>query len=168
MDQMSRRRIPLLCLVTMAFAGCAESTLIKTAPPSAQVWINDKYVGISPVEYIVPRSQWPDSNRFHYRLTREGYLTKEGEFNGFVGGGRVTGGVFSLGISLIFKRPTTLDGEYQFELDPIARTTSDSAAVSGASRAIDMRLRQVDELYERGAINEQEHLRKRREILDSM
>src|SRR5207302_345429 len=144
-------------------AGCAESAMIRSAPPSAQVWVNEKYVGITPVRWLLPRSEWPDNRRFYYRAVREGYPPKEGEFHSVVTAGRIIGGVSTLGILFIFKHPTTLADTYDIELEPVARTT-----VRGARSPVEERLRQLDDLYEHGAINDQERLRRRHEILEEL
>lgn len=151
--------------VTMTIAGCTEATTIRTFPTNAQVWVNDKYVGITPVRYIIPRSEWPVDGRFHYRAEREGCVPKEGDFHSVVAAGRITGAVFTLGTLLIFKRPTTLPDTYDIVLDPVATTTG---RIRPTSPSVEERLRQVDDLYEHGAITEQERLRKRREILDNL
>lgn len=75
----SRRR-SVVGSVTLVFAlltGCAESTRVRTTPPGATLYVNDEFVGITPVQYKIDRSKWPST--FRYRLELDRYRTKEGE-----------------------------------------------------------------------------------------
>jgi hypothetical protein len=108
-----------LCVAGFVFlSGCAEHTVIRTWPPGAKVTINDKFIGVSPVPFVVEADE-PLPAVFHYRLEREGCVTKEGEFPSVVAKGRVVAAVFTLGIVYLFKRPRTIEGRYDFELTPL-------------------------------------------------
>ncbi len=112
-----------LAVLLLTVTGCGESTLIRSQPPGATVWINDGLVGKTPVEYSVSREAF--SRRQHYRLELAGYETAEGELSRRVKPGRLVGAYFSLGISLIFKRPMGFRDRYDFalvpQLPPLAR-----------------------------------------------
>ncbi|HYR95918.1 MAG TPA: PEGA domain-containing protein, partial [Candidatus Binatus sp.] len=98
----------------LALTGCGESTLIRSHPPGATVWINDSLVGKTPVEYSCDRASFSHAQR--YRLELDGYQTSEGELSKRVKPGRLVGAYFSAGISLIFKRPTGFRDRYDFAL----------------------------------------------------
>lgn len=103
----------------LALTGCGESTLIRSQPPGASVWINDSLVGKTPVEYSCGRASFSHPQR--YRLELDGYQTAEGQFSKRVKPGRIVGAYFSAGISLIFKRPTGFRDRYDFALVPRLR-----------------------------------------------
>jgi hypothetical protein len=139
--------------------ACSESTTIRSEPAGANVWVNSRLVGKTPVEYVVSRSQWPENGEFRYRIEKDGYVAKQGSFHEVTGGGRVTSAIATLGLSLIFKRATTLENEYVFELEPAA-TSNETQSLS-----VEQRLRRLRELLDRGLIDEQEYKQQRAEIL---
>jgi len=112
-------------LVLLVVTGCGESTLIRSQPPGATVWINDSLVGKTPVEYSCGRASF--SHPQHYRLELAGYQTAEGQLSKRVKPGRLVGASFSLGISLLFKGPTGFRDRYDFALVPRLRPLAMSA-----------------------------------------
>jgi hypothetical protein len=96
--------------------GCGESTLVRSRPDGAKLWVNDRFIGPTPVEYSCSRSEFSRPQRF--RLELDGYQTAEGELRKRVMPGRIVGGSFSFGISLLFKRPTGFRDRYDFALIP--------------------------------------------------
>ena len=59
-------RIAAVSLVILCCLGCGESTLIRTRPEGARLWMNDHYVGTTPVEYSCSRAKFSQPQR--YRL----------------------------------------------------------------------------------------------------
>jgi hypothetical protein len=158
-----------IMVTALAFLGCAtllsscvETTTIVTNPPGAKVTINGHFIGITPVLFNVRRNEWPDTNRFVYRIERDGFILKEGEFVGNVAVGRIIGSFFSsAGLSLAWNGVMTLPDEVEIDLDPIAA----SAPAPSLSATTD-RLQRVNDLYSRGLITEEERRRLRDDILN--
>lgn len=99
------RRLALLALAALT-TGCAEGIVVRSTPPRADLYVNGTYAGTTPVTYWVSRADW--TNRaLPYRVVKAGYHPAEGTFETCVGGGRITAAVFTLGLSLLFKRPDT-------------------------------------------------------------
>jgi len=103
-------------LIALLCAGCAEHTVIRSEPPGAALYVNERFIGVTPVEYSVSRAEF--SKPLMACLERDGYRLLRDELPKTVGAGRIVGGGFSFGISFIFKRPTTLRGYYDFMLVP--------------------------------------------------
>ncbi|HJQ85597.1 MAG TPA: PEGA domain-containing protein [Candidatus Binatia bacterium] len=110
------RGLGMLALVVTLCAACSEHALVRSEPPGAAFYVNDRHVGETPLEVTVPRSAFVKPIRF--RLERAGYEPREGTLSTRVSPGRIVGGAFSMGISLIFRRPTTLRRSYDFMLTP--------------------------------------------------
>jgi len=106
-------RFVLIVLVAIT-AGCAERTWIRTAPPGATVWVNDRMVGVSPVVYTVDRREFAREQR--YRIELPGYETEEGVLVKRTSPARIVGAMFSLGISLAFKPPTSFADRHNIAL----------------------------------------------------
>lgn len=91
------RWIPIL-LVGIAAAGCTETVVFRSMPPGARVFVDDSDIGSTPAEFstrdVVPRT---------YRLEIEGYAPQTGNLTPRVGGGRVVGAVFTLGLVAIIR-----------------------------------------------------------------
>ncbi len=64
----------------VALTGCSESTIIRTDPPGATVWINQQRLGISPVKFKA-RSWSVRPRVYHYRIEKPDYLPREGYLN---------------------------------------------------------------------------------------
>jgi hypothetical protein len=97
--------------------------------------------------------------RVRYRLERQGFEPAEGELATYVSGNRVVAGIFTLGVSFIFKRPRTLEDEYLIVLSPIAENTPQTKPGPGD------RLEKLRHLRDRGLISEEEYQERRRDVL---
>jgi hypothetical protein len=117
----------------LVLGGCAESTVIRTHPPGASLWINDTYLGQTPVEYGCSRDAFGGPH--HYRLELAGYRTAEGELRKHVMAGRIVAADLTLGLSLIFKRPTGFRDRYDFALVPELRPLASAVPAPSASAA---------------------------------
>lgn len=161
---MSRYGLCLVFVASLATAtGCAETTRIKTYPPGAAVTVNGRPVGTSPVVYQVPRSQFPDDGVFHYHVEREGYRPAEGEFRSISAGGRIAGGIFTLGILFLFRGATTLPDGVDVVLEPVGAPVAAQASSDAA-----VRLRRLENLLEQGVIQDDEYRRERGKILHGL
>lgn len=87
-----RSALPLLALVVVG--GCSESTVIRTNPPGASVYVNERYLGASPVEFEA--KSWSVRPRlYRYRVAKAGYLQSEGEVPARLSIGRIIAAYFS-------------------------------------------------------------------------
>ena len=88
----------ILTLLLVAFiAGCTETVRIRTTPPGAKLFVNNREVGVTPTEFDAP-SRDMSAARFPYRMELPGYRTAEGVLTSRVSIGRVIGSIFTLGI----------------------------------------------------------------------
>ena len=122
-------RAATLTLAALLCLGCGESALLRSRPPGAKVWVNDKYIGTTPVDYFCPRAEFSQPQR--YRLELDGYQPSQGELSRHIHPGRIIAASFSAGISMIFKRPVGFRDRYDFALVP-ALPPLPSPAASGA------------------------------------
>jgi hypothetical protein len=157
-------RLTALIVVGAFFgvAGCAETTTIRTYPPGATVAVNGQPIGTGPIEFSVPRTQIPAGGVFHYQAERQGYRPAEGDFRTSPAKGRITGGIFTLGILFLFKNPTTLPEEIHVVLEPTNAPGTKAAADPAA------RLNRLEKLFEQGTITEEEYKRERYKVLHSL
>jgi len=165
-------RLAQLLLVLVAFTvapvlqGCVESTHIRAYPPDAQIAVNGQALGTSPVVYSVPRGRWPKDGYFHYHVERAGYHPQDGTFTSKPAAGRITGGIFTLGLLFLIKSPTALPEEIEVILQPVA-TTAPAASEYNPSVPAEQ-IRRLEELLDRGAITEEEFKRQRNKILRNL
>jgi PEGA domain-containing protein len=92
-----RKLIPVV-LVAALTVGCAESELVRSVPPDAKVFIDDKLVGSTPINFATQ-----DVRPLPYRIEKPGYPAAEGTIQTRIAPGRVVGAVFTLGILAIFR-----------------------------------------------------------------
>ncbi len=138
--------------------------MITTKPPGADVYVNGRLIGKSPVEYSVPRGKW--TGHYTYRVEKEGYEPRQGKLDTAVSGGRITGAVFTLGLSLAFKPAQTFtQSEYDFGLYSIEDAVEGSAA---GETGVEERLRKIERLHATGVIDDDEYERHRRMILEDL
>jgi hypothetical protein len=156
------RRIGVIAL-SVAMVGCAESTVVRSYPPGAKLYVNDHFKGITPVVLTVPRSEFAGEN-FRVRLEYEGYATAEEKLQKRVCGGRIVGGVFTLGIVLLFKRPTCFASPQDFGLAPLP---SHDVPVTHQP-TVDQRLQRIQKMRDQGLITDEEYEHYRREVLKDM
>jgi hypothetical protein len=164
---MKRRRSVTLFALGVALAGCAESTVVRSYPAGAKVYLNGELKGITPIVLTVPRSQFSDENS-RVRLEHEGYDSAEATLRTQVCPGRVVGGVFTLGIVLIFRRPTCFVSPQDFVLTAVPGQTPRVEAAPAHEATVEERLQRIQQLRERGVISSDEYERYRQEILQGM
>lgn len=148
-----------LCLT---LAGCAESTLIRSYPPGAKLYVNDQYIGVTPHAFTVPRQEFAD-HTFTARVERDGYAPAEETLQKRTCTGRVVGGIFSFGISFIFKRPTCFDTHQDFSLTPLP-----NQAAAAHQPTIEERLQRIERMRDQGTITNEEYEHYRSEILKGL
>lgn len=148
--------------LSLALMGCAESTVIRSYPPGAKLYINDQFKGVTPQILTVPRSQF-DSQKFQVRLERDGYAPVDQTLPTRTCPGRVVGGVFSLGISFIFKPPTCFDSHQDFSMTPLPGQTA-----ATHQPTVEERLERIERMRNQGTITNEEYEHYRSEILKGL
>jgi len=141
--------------------------LIRAYPSDTEVTVNGEPLGKTPVEYVVPRARWPRDGYFHYHAERADYRPQDGSFTSKPAGGRITGGIFTLGILFMFKRPTALPEELEIILEPVAATSPDAKG-SSIQQSPEQQIRRLEKLLDEGLITEEEFKRQRKKILQSL
>lgn len=92
----------LTLLMTLLVAGCAETVTINTYPADATVFIDDQYLGQSPIEFSAPAHHVKGSYRL--RLEKEGYETVNTALRSRLAIGRIiTDAVCTCGLVGAFK-----------------------------------------------------------------
>jgi putative oligomerization/nucleic acid binding protein/PEGA domain-containing protein len=152
----------VVCAVVASLLGCAEATRVQSLPNGAAVYAGDRLIGITPTIFRVPRSEW--RNEFALRLEHEGYEPAQVTVPTIVGKGRIVGGIFTLGIVWLFKRPTTLPEQVDVRLVPVLP----APVAAPASPSVEERLRALQKLYDGGLITQAEYQRRRGEILNQL
>ncbi len=140
--------------------------MIRSYPPGARLYVNDKLIGIAPIEYQMPHSEIGDERRV--RLERDGYEQLNGKLRTQICGGRIAGGIFTLGLVLLIRGPTCLVSPQDFSLQPVLRRAGDSAQGGSSSPSVEDRLERLERMRERGQVNQQEFEQYRREILKGL
>lgn len=129
MRRTNRSRQTILIFVAFSFAtlnGCAEYVSFVTYPPGATVYIEDKPVGTTPVEYRVKRSNIAP---LRYRINKPNYAPVEGTLQTAIAPGRAVGAGFTLGIVYLFRSPYYIKNA-RHELTPALQLPVAGAAVS--------------------------------------
>src|SRR4030095_186960 len=163
--EMLRRRGAVLvacCLV----AGCSESAMVRSYPPGSKLYVNGELVGITRVFYTIDSSEF-STRDFAVRVDRTGYTSAEGVLRKQLCPGRVTGGVFTLGILFLFRRPTCFTSPQDFVLEPLP----DQPASDGGTPhlpSVEERLDRIRKMRDQGIITPEEFEHYRREILKEL
>jgi hypothetical protein len=157
----SRCLLVLIAALTL-IAGCAESTLIRSHPMGARISVDGSFVGTAPVVFSVPRDRFT-AQEFTVTAEYPGYETGRSTLRKQTCPGRIVGAVFSLGISLIFKRPTCFE-------DPktVSLVALPAAPAGAAQPSVEERLEQLEALRRAGRLTPQEYQQLRRDILDDL
>ena len=160
-------RVLTLCMMAVAIAACADATRVRTTPAGAALYVRDGFICITPCVYEAPRSQF--STHTPVRVELDGYEPVESELKTAVLAGRIVGGVFTLGIVPIFKRPHTYVSRHEFVLQPVTRSKPSPASVRTKDRrSPEMRLRDAKRLRDDGLLSAQEYERVKREVLEDL
>lgn len=164
---MKARRSVAAIGLGVALAGCAEYTVVRSYPPGAKLYRDGNLEGLTPVTVRVPRSEFSEEN-FRIRLEHVGYQPTEGTLRTQVCGGRVVGGVFTLGIVLLFKRPTCFSSPQDFALAPLADQATAADRAVAPQPSVNERLERIKTLRDDGTITNEEYDRYRIEILNDL
>ena len=140
--------------------GCTQVSRISTVPSGAKVWVNNEFIGVSPAELTVEHGPGvPFPSRLRARIERAGYEPQEVDLPTQVSGGRVTAGIFTLGLSFYLQGVRTVRRSYVYTLYPIG--TSESGISDEWIRG----LRQLDRLRKDGLLTDEEYKRRRSILL---
>jgi len=143
-------------LAVVSLVGCAETVLIQSQPTSAQAYIDDRSVGLTPFEFAVEKGDLQHSYRL--RLEKEGYEAYAETIDTRIAGGRMTAAFFTLGIVYLFKSPRYLVQPNVILMQPSAEGERD--------RRLGQELREIEELRVEGKIDQAEAERRRQELFD--
>ncbi len=152
-------RLLVLSLVA-ASVGCSEETLVRSTPPGAAVYWGDREIGTTPTPFVVKRAEWRDD--FTLRLEHDGYQPATVIVPTHIAKGRVTGGIFTLGLVWLFKRPTTLPDRVDVPLTPahVGEAPADAPA--------DARLQVLQRLLDQHLITDEEFRARRDAIMNGL
>jgi hypothetical protein len=114
-------RVLLLLPATLAVA-CSETTVIRTNPPGASVYVNERYLGASPAEFEA-KSWSVRPHLYRYRVVKAGYVPREGEIPARLSIGRIIGAYFSACL-------TCGHGFYEFDEDTVVPLEPEAAVVA--------------------------------------
>ena len=151
----------VLYLVVLSSFGCgAETAALRTTPPGAKIFVNDKFVGVSPTTFTIGRNDGT-----HYRAVLDGYAPAEGQLESRIAPERVFASFVTVGFFSIFMGwhhyPTTyVDLGPPLNLSPESRAAPESSPED--------RLRHVQNMYDQRLISEQEYNQLRSEILHEL
>lgn len=156
--------------VLVLFAGCASSTVIRSTPDGAKLYLNDEYVGKTPYNHEDTKIV---GTRTSVRIEKEGYETLYTNFarNEEADVGAIVGGFLFLFPFLWFMgyKPSHL-----YELVPLGiSTNSTSGYEKEISESDSLTKKQYDqliklkELLDKGIITQEEFNKEKSEILDN-
>jgi PEGA domain len=152
----------VLCLVLLSSFGCADDAALRTVPPGARVYVNEKFVGLSPTTFLVGRFEGT-----HYRTVLDGYPPAEGQLESRIAPERIFATIMTVGIYVVFHGwhyypPTVVD------FGPSSNPSPETLGGSTNPSSPEDRLRHVQNMYDQRLINEQEYNRLRSEILHEL
>lgn len=124
------KALALTVALLVPVLGCTENVYMRTTPPGAKLFVNNREVGVTPLEFHAPSKDMP-SARFPYRMELTGYRATEGTLTSRVSVGRVIGSILTFGI-LAATRGVHVFAEDEVEetLYPLAAVTADVDGVA--------------------------------------
>jgi hypothetical protein len=149
-----------LIALALVAQGCSEVATIRSAPPGANVYIDDVYRGTTPYDLIVDKSEVTTRVR-SYRIELEGYKSAEGQLSTGIAGGRITGCVFTLGIVCAARSM-----HYFLPVDVVLTPLSVAAPRGAPDEDLADRLQRLEEAHDKRLISDEEYQRYRREALE--
>ena len=156
--------IVVLCSTLVA---CSESTVVRSYPPGAKLYMNGHFEGLTPIVYTASRGEY-SKGVFRARLEREGYAPLEENLRIGVCGGRIAGAIFTVGIVFLFKGPTCFRSPQDFALAPVAAQAQPSEDGGARQPSMEERLRRIERMRDQGTITNEEYERYRKEILKGL
>jgi hypothetical protein len=154
----------VLCLAVLSSFGCgAEQAALHTTQPGARIFVNEKFVGLSPTTFVLGRNEGT-----HYRAVLDGYPPAEGQLETRIAPERVFASLVTVGLFALFQGwhyyPTTY-----VDLGPPLNPSAEAlGGRTNPSSSPEDHLRHVQNMYDQGLINEQEYKRLRSEILHEL
>lgn len=159
------KRLLSLVMLAIVGVGCSETTLIRSYPPASKLSVNGKFIGLTPTRFTIPRSEF--AGEFEVHVAHEGYTPIDGTLKKRVCPGRVVGGIFTLGVSLLFRGPRCFADVQDFNLAELPGRAATRPAVpgSGGQPTVEGRLQRLQQMRDDGTINQQEYEDYRQRIL---
>jgi hypothetical protein len=129
----------------------------------ARISVNGQFVGTSPVNVTVPRQEF-SAREFTVTAEHEGFEAGEIRLQKRTCPGRIVGGVFTLGIVLLFRPPTCFESPQYISLLALPAPP----APAEQKPTVSERLEHLDQLRDQKRITPAEYEKYRRQILDSL
>ena len=154
----------IMIAVVVFLSGCASSTMIKSIPSGAKVYINGEPVGVTPYLYTDTKVIFSPVN---VDIIKEGYkpvyetFHRDEEFNA----GTFIGGIFVWPLWL-----WTLDykSTHTFELVPVSEVVENEATreiqYTGSNRI--EKLKELKQMYDEKLITEEDYKNAKQKILE--
>ncbi|MDD4776846.1 MAG: PEGA domain-containing protein [Fermentimonas sp.] len=139
----------LLVSVTVLFASCSSSTLIQSNPSGAKVYMNEEYMGVTPLSYSDTKIVGSTTSM---RIEKEGfeplytYLTRNEE----VDVGAIIGGIF---VWVPFLWTMKYKPVHNYELRPLQAYDSDLDSMTKTTQNADSSL-SSDDYYVSGVLRD--------------
>lgn len=151
------RAATALLIPSLVCIGCSDVLRIRSTPPGAAVQMDGRPIGYTPTQYSIGRFEtWPNQVRFERQGYRPMTVPLKTE--------RAIGRVIAFG--WLF-RPTRVpdypDGTLSVDLEP--DESRPVAAVPNSTAPVEVRLKEVQRLYDSGLINKEEYEAQRAKVL---
>ena len=164
MQENWQRSVALMLVASVALAACSSSTMIRTRPPGAKVYVNGEYIGESPARYRDSRILGATND---LEIEMDGYKDKRMTFtkDEKADVGAIIGGIFFL---VPFLWTFGYKNNRLYELDPVtaeAEKSLPNLAPKVSSKA--ERIRELKQLFDEGIITQEEFEASKRQILFS-
>lgn len=150
----------LIYTLSSLLAGCGDSVLIRTTPPGAKAYVDNNMIGLTPIDFRVPRSE---ITQHSLRVEKEGYEPIDDTIRSRFAVGRAFGAFFTVGIMYIFRSPMYLVPLPMYSLSPSPPT----GQAADSDRALGEALRRAQALHDQGMLSDDELKRRQEEILKS-
>lgn len=140
----------------LVLAGCGESVMIHSIPVGANVYVNDKFLGRTPVEFEVSRFDVSSAD-YRLRIEKDRFEPVRDIIRTRLAPGRMVGALFTIGIVYIFRSPVYLVPVPTYALNPLLS----AQPLPERDRAIGEALRHLQELHDQGKLTDEEWNRRR-------
>ena len=139
----------VVAALSIGLAGCAHQTFLVTNPSAASIWIDDRFVCVSPCYYRTPATELHAHTPV--RIETPGFETQRTELQTHIAAGRIIAGFFTVGLVPLFRWPRTYPAYHTFNLRPLN---------------LQERMAELDRLRETGEVTQEEYERLHAQQLD--
>lgn len=157
------RGIALLLAATLLFYSCASTTIIRSTPSDAKLYLNGEPVGETPYTHTDTKIVGSSNT---VRLEKEGYETLNTSFsrNEEADVGAIIGGILVL---VPFLWTMKYKPVHIYELEPLSGSTlPQEESTQGLTGSKATQLRQLKSLLDDGIITTEEFEKEKKKVLD--